>query len=166
MAKPSADPAEPKPTVTAPASVTEPLKRSARDVAQSAGAVKQSARELSDSADRTTQLAADRTVLAAERTYAAWVRTGLGALASGVGAKALLHPVLPDWMATITGSVLILFAGFCFVAAVWREWGKYAPPRPDTRRLPRPLILGINGFLVLVALAVLLGVWFGGPVRL
>ncbi|HWE47415.1 MAG TPA: DUF202 domain-containing protein [Caulobacteraceae bacterium] len=157
--------AEP-PTVAAPPSVTEPLKKSARDVAKSAGAVKQSAKELTSSADRTTQLAADRTVLAAERTYAAWIRTGLGALASGVGAKALLQPVLPAWLVTATGSVLVIFAGFCFVAAVWRQFRRYAPPRPDTPRMPRPLILAINGFLVLVTLAVLLGVWFGGAIRL
>lgn len=135
---------------TAPA---ESVKASAQQLARSAGAVV-------DSADRRTELAADRTVLAAERTYAAWVRTGLAALASGVGAKALLAHILPDWFGGLTGSVLILFSGFCFVCAVWRETRPGAPPpRPDTRRLPSGLLLAVNGFLVVVALAALVGIW-------
>lgn len=115
-----------------------------------------------DSADRRTELAADRTILAAERTYAAWVRTGLTALAAGVGAKKVLGGVLPEWGVLLTGSVLVLFGAFCFVAAVWREvWAGAPPPRPDIRRIPRAALLGLNGFLVLVCLGALLGVWFG-----
>jgi putative membrane protein len=114
------------------------------------------------SADRRTELAADRTVLAAERTYAAWVRTGLVSLAAGVGAKTTLGGVLPEWSLVLTGSVLVVFAAFCFIAAVWRELSPGAPPpRPDVRRLPRMLLFALNGFLTLVALAVLLGIWFG-----
>jgi putative membrane protein len=115
-----------------------------------------------DSADRRTVLAANRTVLAAERTYAAWVRTGLTALAAGVGAKKVLGGVLPEWGVELTGSVLVLFSAACFAAAVWRELRPGTPPpQPDVRRLPRSLLLGLNGFLVLVSLATLLGVWFG-----
>jgi putative membrane protein len=33
------------------------------------------------------------------------------------------------------------------------------PPRPDIRRLPSWLLMGINGFLVLVALAALVSTW-------
>ena len=114
------------------------------------------------SADRRTELAADRTVLAAERTYAAWVRTGLMSLAAGVGAKKTLGGVLPEWVVVLTGSVLVAFAAFCFAAAVWRElYPGTPPPRPDVRRLPRALLFALNGFLALVALAALLGVWFG-----
>src|ERR1051325_4501770 len=114
------------------------------------------------SADRRTELAADRTVLAAERTYAAWVRTGLVSLAAGVGAKKTLDGVLPEWGVLLTGSVLVVFAAFCFLAAVWRELSPGAPPpEPDVRRLPRALLFALNGFLALVALAVLFGVWFG-----
>lgn len=113
-----------------------------------------------DSADRRTVLAADRTVLAAERTYAAWIRTGLAALAAGVGARALLEGVVPPALAAATGSVLILFSAFCFVAAVWRELRPGAPPpAPDIPRLPRALLVAVNGFLMLVALAALVGVW-------
>jgi putative membrane protein len=131
-----------------------------RHLERTAGAVRQATAELSDSADRRTQLAADRTVLAGERTYAAWVRTGLAALASGVGARALLVPLLPEWLAKLTGSVLILFSIFCFVAAVWREMNPGAPPpRPDTRAFPSAILLTVNGFLVLVCLAALLAVW-------
>jgi putative membrane protein len=111
-------------------------------------------------AARRTQLAADRTVLAAERTYATWVRTGLAALASGVGARALFAHRLPDWFGGLTGSVLILFSAFCFCAAVWRELSPGAPTASaDTRRLPEPLLLGLNGFLVFVSAAALVGIW-------
>jgi putative membrane protein len=115
-----------------------------------------------DSADRRTVLAANRTVLAAERTYAAWVRTGLTALAAGVGAKKVLGGVLPEWGVLLTGSVLVLFSAACFAAAVWRElWPGAPPPKPDVRRIPRWVLLGLNGFLMLVSFGALLGVWFG-----
>lgn len=128
-------------------------------LASSADTLASSAKEQTEGADRRTQLAADRTVLAAERTYAAWVRTGLTALASGVGARALLEDVVPLWLALATASLLILFSGFCFIAAVWREMIKIAPPRPDTVRLPEWLLLSVNGFLALVSLAALAGIW-------
>lgn len=118
--------------------------------------------KLADSADRRTELAADRTVLAAERTYAAWVRTGLAALASGVGAKTVLAGVIPEWLIIATGTLLVLFSAFCFGAAVWREINpRPAPASPDTRRIPRPVFLAVNGFLIVVALAALIGIWFG-----
>ncbi len=117
---------------------------------------------MSDSTDRRTVLAANRTVLAAERTYAAWVRTGLTALASGVGAKKVLGGVMPEWAVVLTGSVLVLFSAACFAAAVWRELvPDIHAPRPEVRRLPRGVLLGLNGFLMLVSFAALLGVWFG-----
>jgi putative membrane protein len=131
----------------------ESVRQSARSIARSTGAQE-------DSADRRTQLAADRTVLAAERTYAAWVRTGLAALASGVGAKALVARILPGWFGGLTGSVLIAFSAFCFTAAIWRELKPGAPPpRPDTRRLPPPVLIAVNGFLIVVDLCALAGVW-------
>jgi putative membrane protein len=129
-------------------------------LAQSAGALKESAGEQTDSADRRTTLAADRTVLAAERTYAAWVRTGLAALASGVGARALLDKFVPEPLTLATGSLLMLFGAFCFVAAVWRQMFPGAPPPvPDTRRIPAAILVLINGFLVLVSFAALIGLW-------
>lgn len=129
------------------------------ELADSAVRLTESAGQQVDSADRRTELAMDRTILAAERTYAAWVRTGLAALAAGIGARALLDGLVPDWLIGATGSVLILFGGFCFVAAVWRETSRFAPPKPETRRLPAWLLLAVNGFLVLVSLAALAGVW-------
>lgn len=128
-------------------------------LAKSAAHLEQSAEVQTDSADRRTELAADRTVLAAERTYVAWVRTGLAALASGIGARALLDKLVPGWMIGATGSVLILFSGFCFIAAVWRQMGKVRPPRPDTPRIPAVLLIAINGFLLIVSLAALVGIW-------
>lgn len=112
--------------------------------------------------DRRTELAADRTVLAAERTYAAWMRTGLAALAAGVAAKKVLGGVLPDWAILATGTVVVLFGAFCFWAAVWREvWPGAPPPKPDVRRLPRPLLILVNGSLFIVCFGALLGVLFG-----
>lgn len=107
--------------------------------------------------------AADRTVLAAERTYAAWVRTGLVSLAAGVGAKTSLGDVLPEWAILFNATLLVLFAGFCFVAGVWRELrpGHDSPRRSDVRRLPPALLLVVNGGLLLVSIGALLGVWFG-----
>jgi putative membrane protein len=79
-----------------------------------------------------------------------------------VGAKKVLGGVMQEWAVLATGSVLVLFGAFCFVAAVWRELRAGAPPpQPDIRRLPRAALIGVNGFLVLVCLGALLGVWFG-----
>jgi putative membrane protein len=136
------------------------IARQAQKVSESAAHLEDSASAITQSADRTTILAANRTILAAERTYAAWVRTGLAALASGVGARTLLANVLADWFVSLTSSVLILFSAFCFMAAVWRELRPGAsPPEPDLRRLPTWLLLSVNGFLVLVAIAALVSVW-------
>jgi putative membrane protein len=135
-------------------------------IAESATRLETSTSRLDDASDRRTRLAADRTVFAAERTYAAWMRTGLVALASGIGAKKLLAGLIPEWMIIATGSLLVLFSAFCFVAAVWRQFDTGAPPPfPDTRRLPAWLLLIVNGFLAIVALAALIGIWFGrsGP---
>lgn len=122
----------------------------------------QAAVKLSDTADRRTELAADRTVLAAERTYAAWIRTGLAALASGVGAKKVLGGVVPDILIDPMATVLVLFSAFAFGAGVWREMRPGTPPpRPDTRRIPPLALLAVNGFLALVALSALVGIWFG-----
>jgi putative membrane protein len=128
-------------------------------LANSAERLKQSAEQQTDSADRRTELAADRTILAAERTYAAWVRTGLAALASGIGARALLKGLVPVWLVGATGSILILFAATCFMAAVWRQMLRVAPPRPDAPRIPAWLLVALNGFLLLVSLAALVGIW-------
>lgn len=136
------------------------VEKSATEVKQSAGAIEESAVVLTDSADRRTELASNRTLYAAERTYAAWVRTGLAALASGVGARPLLDPVLPPWLVGSTGTVLIAFAAFCFFAAVWRELNPGAKrPDPDVSKLPSALFVGVNCFLILVAVAALIGVW-------
>lgn len=111
-------------------------------------------------ADRQLSLAADRTMLAAERTYAAWVRTGLGALASGIGARALLDDIVPRWMSCTTATVLILFSCACFGAAVWREMTPdLRATKPDTRRIPSWFLLSLNGFLALVSLTAVAGVW-------
>jgi putative membrane protein len=114
------------------------------------------------SADRRTELAANRTIFAAERSYAAWVRTGLVAMASGVGAKPALSGLLPDWLIGLTGSVLVMFSVFCFVAAIWRQlYPGPPPPQPDAKRVHPGLLVLLNGFLALVSVACLIGIWFG-----
>jgi putative membrane protein len=138
------------------------VEHSSKKLADSAEHLEKSTERVEDSADRRTQLAADRTVFAAERTYAAWVRTGFVALASGVGAKKLLEGLVPEWLITANASVLILFSAFCFAAAVWRQVNAGPPPpQPDTKRIPPVLLMAVNGFLALVSLAALLGIWFG-----
>ena len=128
--------------------------------AKSTERVEKAVKEVEKSADRSTVLAADRTIFAAERTYAAWVRTGLTALAAGVGAKAGLGPVIGETVVLITGSMLVIFSGFCFAAGVWRELFPGAPPpNPDVRKIPPVLLLFVNGFLGLVALLALIGIW-------
>jgi putative membrane protein len=149
-----------------PAPKTRELKKQTAEIKRSAKAVEQSADDLSgrtgqlvDSADQRTELAGDRTTLAVERTYAAWVRTALAALASGVGARALMKNVLPDWVGKTSGSVLILFAGFCLVAAVWREFDGDLNKQGEVRPLPHALLAPINSLLLLVAIAALVGIW-------
>ena len=128
-------------------------------LADSAETLVDSAETQEDSAARRTRLAANRTLLAAERTYAAWMRTGLAGLASGIGAKALLDKHVPPWMVVATSVVLILFAEFCFLAAIWRELaGRPMRPNPDTANLPAWLLVLFNGFLLLVGAAVLVGI--------
>jgi putative membrane protein len=68
--------------------------------------------------------------------------------------------VLPEWAVLATGAALALFAAF-FAAAVWRELWPGAPPRPDVRRLPPAALLALNGFLALVCLGALVGIWLG-----
>lgn len=107
--------------------------------------------------DRRTFLAEERTLLAAERTYAAWMRTGLTSLAAGVGAKALLQGLVSDWLAMATAIVLVVFAQFCFAAGVWREWiDGSAIKGAQLRRLPPWLLIMFNGFLIVLALVVVI----------
>jgi putative membrane protein len=138
--------------------------RQSRNVADSAAETKHAAARIETSADLNTRLAADRNVLAAERTYAAWVRTGLFALASGIGAHALLSGVVPSWLARLDGSMLIAFSVFCFGAAIWRHLDPGPPPpTPQLRQIPTALLIGLNGFLALVSLAALVGIWLAPP---
>lgn len=140
----------------------EALQKGAAEVAKGAREVKQGARQLEQGVDHRNELAADRTVFAAERTYAAWVRTGLAALASGVGAKQVLEGVIPEWLIIVTGLILVMFSAFSFGAAVWRHMNPGPPPPAARARHIHPaLLIGVNAFLILVALAALLSIWFG-----
>lgn len=136
------------------------FQKEAREIKRGVHGLEQSSAELARDADRRTELSADRTLLAAERTYAAWIRTALAALASGIGATTLSKGVLPVWLAKASGSVLVIFAGFCLVASVWRELsGVRHLKHPDIRPIPKALLVPINFFLLLVAIAALVGIW-------
>jgi putative membrane protein len=88
------------------------------------------------------------------------VRTALAALAAGIGARALVKAILPAWVGQVSGSILILFAAFCLVAAVWREiQGVPREPGPDIKAVPRAILIPMNFFLLLVAVAALIGIW-------
>jgi putative membrane protein len=131
-----------------------------RTIAESAEELEQSSAQIETSADRTTRLAADRTILAAERTYASWVRTGLFSLASGIGARALLTGVLPEWLIQADATMLVIFSVFCFAAAIWRHLNPGPPPpAPNVRRIPGALLIVANGFLALVSIAAVIGIW-------
>jgi inner membrane protein YidH len=140
------------PRTKATGQVSDALTKSARSLEKSADA-------LGEETDRRVSLAEDRTFLAAERTYAAWVRTGLAALAAGIGTRAVLKDAMPLWLVQITASVLILFAAFCLCAAIWREFYSVPPGQTRLSVIPRALLFPLNGFLVLVTLAALVGVW-------
>ena len=138
------------------------MESSGEKLAGSARRLERSTERVQEYADRRTELAADRTVFAAERTYAAWVRTGLVALASGIGSRKLLAGLLPDLLVQLTASALVLFSAFCFAAGVWRDLKPGAPPpRPDVAHLHPVVLIAVNGFLAVVALAVLAAIWFG-----
>jgi putative membrane protein len=136
------------------------VEQSSKQVEKSTKAVERGTKEVVSDTNQQVLLAADRTLLATERTFAAWVRTGLSSLAAGVGARALLEKVIPLWLAKTTGSVLVVFAGFCFIAAVWRHlWRPVPPPGLDLRPIPRALLVPLSAFLLLVAIAALVGIW-------
>jgi len=136
------------------------IRQESAEIRRSAEAVETSTSELAESADRRTVLAGDRTLLAAERTYAAWIRTALAALAAGIGARALVKDILPAWVGQLTGTVLILFAGFCLLAAIWRELrGTPITPHPDIKPVPARLLVPMTLLLLLVTAAALVGIW-------
>ena len=59
-----------------------------------------------------------------------------------------------------TATILTLFSGYCSAAAVWREViVGVPPPKPEIKHLPRVLLVGVNGFLILVSAAALIGIW-------
>ena len=156
--------AQPKSSEQAVKRTARAVEQHSRKVADSAAETREAAAAIETSADLNTRLSADRNILAAERTYAAWVRTGLFALASGIGAHALLNGVVPGWLAMADASMLIAFSIFCFGAAIWRHLDPGPLVQaPKLGRIPGPLVVAVNGFLALVSLAAIVGIWFGPP---
>ena len=70
--------------------------------------------------------------------------------------RELLEGIVPDWLISANGTLLILFSAFCFVAAVWRNLNPGPPPPVPSVPQIRPwLLIAVNGFLALVSLATL-----------
>jgi putative membrane protein len=68
--------------------------------------------------------------------------------------------VVADAIVMFASTVLVLFSTFCFCAAVWREMvPEVKDPAPAARRIPSYVLYLINGSLVLVSLAALIGIW-------
>ncbi|WP_162913319.1 DUF202 domain-containing protein [Rhodospirillaceae bacterium SYSU D60014] len=115
-----------------------------------------------DLAEDRTEYAADRTALANERTCSAWIRTGLAALAAGLGVARFLGGTLPEWAVEIIAAMLVLCAVAAFSFSAWRYHGLQARlQRARVRSIPFPLILMLNGVLILAAVVGLVGLWFG-----
>jgi putative membrane protein len=134
----------------------EHLARQAESVKQSAVHLEHSASAVEQSVDRNTLLAADRTVLAAERTYAAFGADRAPGPLQRRRREGRARRHAARWCGTVTGPALVLFSIFCLVAGVWRELQPGAPPPwPNLRRMPMALPLTANGFLILVACALL-----------
>ena len=90
-----------------------------------------------------------------------WARAGLGGLGGATGGRGRRTGLVPDWLILANGSVLVLFSMFCFGAAVWRQLNPgLPPPIPTSPRISPALLVTINGFLALVSLFALFGVWF------
>jgi putative membrane protein len=79
---------------------------------------------------------------------------------SGVGANTLLSGAMADLLVRVAGTVLVLFSAFCFGAGVWREL-RAADTLPKSHVMPiaRAILRIVNGALVLVSLAALVGIW-------
>src|SRR3954468_12903354 len=136
------------------------IETQSRKVADSAKKLKESSVRIEDSADRRTELASNRTALAAERTYSAWIRTGLFSLASGAGAKGVLTGLMPAWIVLADSSALILFSVFCYLAAVWRfNHSGATRPTPDVPRIDGRILIAMSGFLSVVSVVALFGIW-------
>src|SRR3954463_184267 len=144
----------------AKASTSAAIETQSKKVADSAKKLKESSVRIEDSADRRAELASTRTALAAERTYSAWIRTGLFALASGAGAKGVLTGLMPVWIVQADSSALILFSIFCYLAAVWRfKHSGASRPSPDVPRIDARILVVMSGFLSVVSIAALVGIW-------
>jgi putative membrane protein len=141
-------------------SASTAIKAQSEKVAESAKQLEHSSVRIEDSADRRTELASNRTVLAAERTYSAWIRTGLFSLASGAGAKGVFSGLMPAWIVLVDSSALILFSIFCYLAAVWRfNHSGASRPNPDVPRIDGRILIAMSGFLSVVSVVALFGIW-------
>jgi putative membrane protein len=112
----------------------DPAARERKQIRKESTEIKRSARAVERSATELSDSADRRTILAGDRTL--------------------------QWVGKLTGTVLIVFAGFCLVAAVWRELrGAPVSPHPDIKPIPAALLVPMNFFLLLVAFAALVGIW-------
>jgi putative membrane protein len=59
-----------------------------------------------------------------------------------------------------TGSILIMFSAFCFVAVVWRQMTpEFKRPLPEVRHIPSWALDEFTVMMVTVSFAALIGIW-------
>jgi putative membrane protein len=107
-----------------------------------------------------TRAAFSRKAQAEQSTYIAWILTGVAALATGVAIDLMFANIGCSGYGVVTGSVLILYSGFCYVAAVWRSIEQHAvSPLRAFRLLPGAKLITISAALIVIDLAVLTACW-------
>jgi uncharacterized membrane protein YidH (DUF202 family) len=79
--------------------------------------------EQKGSARERDQLTLQRSLLACERTLNAWIRTGLGVFVAGLGIANFLSMPGKQWIARLSGLILVLLSGGIFLIAAWRYHG-------------------------------------------
>jgi putative membrane protein len=72
-----------------------------------------------------------------------------------------LEGVLTEWMIIGTGTILLLFSAFCFIAGIWRYLLQIETPAPEAPKIPILFFVVFNGFLALVALVACFGLLLG-----
>lgn len=97
--------------------------------------------------------------LANERTFLAWVRTALGFLAAGVG----LDQLAPDFATPVVREAVSLLLAGALAIYGYLRWLRNEKAMRLKAALPYTRMLAfISGVLVVVALAVMLVVFYAG----
>jgi putative membrane protein len=119
-----------------------------------------SASSITHSGKQKTRAAFSRKAQAQQSTYVAWILTGVAALATGVALDLMFANIGCSGYGVATSSVLILYSGFCYVAAVWRILEqRVSSPLRAFRLFPSTKLITISAALIVIDLAVLTACW-------